>query len=743
MKSKIISTTAICLLSTLPNLVFASFEMAFDNYLYGEGRAPQYRAYDDQGCNRIPPITTDPRVIISIALRTTTVGLNTGYNTRPPPAIAFYFNPNPTGPGPHCIDSQLVMIGRYHDFADSQEFFFTPLPDITHFRVVDDEESYAWRMWDENVDGTNGDIGRIGTVVYATGEGWRTSVRNDIMVRDLEFDWTPVIRGGRDWVSSSGDSGVEEEEEEGEGEEEVVSEGGVSDSSSDPLALRRIPPRLNPVPEIEDVGGEDSLGFSPLRASRQSALGMDLDLLAFDGYDNLDQVDQFQSPPPLPQVDEEFGNPTEEEEVDRQERYHTERVFQLADLQQQQRRRAMMEPITDLERIVRVRNQQIDGGNYTPIPPSQRHRSYGDLVQSGWFIDSERELRARWQEYMTIAFLRFKERHGIGAEVSADRLTQRQRDLFVDFLRRDGTPMFFQETYMRPIINSHAQQQLINSFGPPPPSAVFQPDEQVADVRPNPFLRFDNDFEDAVQNGGSRQANQRNSNGRTLAAQQRYNQRMEQLRRQNEMANQRGFRINMVRDPQAAQVADLRRRRQQQQQQQRQFEGIPLNGFENPAGARSRIMRNQPGRRGGRGGPNRNLEDEIDAWDIIAAQDDDYEAGWNVPDLDLGRVAPGNDEPPAPVIAAGGGLQFGPLPAVNNNNNNNRPNWAVLQAPLQIPRMFWSPPPSPSTEPGDNVEDVAEEEEEEEEGIGEGEEGPRFGRFDSDASGSGSSPANE
>ncbi|RVD89569.1 uncharacterized protein DFL_000572 [Arthrobotrys flagrans] len=159
MKSTLISIATLYLLSTLPGLVL---------------------------------VDGNPNTVISIALRSTTGGINTGYNAHPPPAIAFSLSPNPTGAGPHCIDPQLVMIGRYYNIENSQEIFFGPLGQITHFKVVDGEESHAWRMWDENVRGEGGE--RIGAVVWADGNRWRTSYGNNMMVRVLEFDWQPTIK---------------------------------------------------------------------------------------------------------------------------------------------------------------------------------------------------------------------------------------------------------------------------------------------------------------------------------------------------------------------------------------------------------------------------------------------------------------------------------------------------------------------------------------------------------------------
>ncbi|KAF3285609.1 hypothetical protein TWF132_009471 [Orbilia oligospora] len=709
MKPTIVLTAALCLLlSTLPSFVLGSFEMAFDNYLYGEGRAPQYRAYDDQSCNRIPPITSDPRVVMSIAMRSTPEGIDTGYNTRPPPAIAFYFDPNPTAPGPqHCLDSQLVMVARYYGMPDSQEFFFSPLGEITHFKVVD-EGSYPWRMWDENVGYENGDIGRVGTVIWATGEGWR---RTNVMVRDVGYDWQAVIRAGQDWITSEDP----DSESSREGEGNVARVGDIIDdddddgesSGSDTLALRRLPPRqpYNRAVEEEEEE-EDSAGFTPphgLRAPRQRAsdeenMGYSPSMEDHDGYAGVD----FE----FPEEEAAFQDYTEPDEVARQEMYHTRRIFQLADLQRDQQRMAMMEPVNFNGRLMQGRNDAIVAGNYTAIPKSQRHRSYGDLVSNGWYIDPEQELRARWQEYMRIAFLRFKERHGIAAGVTAEQLTQGERDLFVDFLRRDGTPMFFQDSYMRPIINSHAQQQLINSFGPPP----ALPDQQAADLRPNPFLRIEEDLEDAIQNGGGRIAAQRE---RERVAQGRHNRRMEQLRHQSEIANNRARQIIMVRDPNWAN----QRRRQRQQRRRRPLRQDDLGflidsdaeGFENYAGARSRILRNQPGARR----VNRNLHQEIDAWDdLVVEADDEYEAGWNVPDL----------EPPPPI----------PQAVVNEGN------WGFLQPPAfnfggVIPPELLRRPPSPSTEPGDNPGNMAEEEEEV---IDPDAPLPRFQRFNSEPSSS-------
>ncbi|KAF3152682.1 hypothetical protein TWF569_002984 [Orbilia oligospora] len=687
MKPTIILTAALCLLlSTLPSFALGSFEMAFDNYLYGEGRAPQYRAYDDQSCNRIPPITSDPRVVMSIAMRSTPEGIDTGYNTRPPPAIAFYFDPNPTAPGPqHCLDSQLVMVARYYD-----------------------EGSYPWRMWDENIGYENGDIGRVGTVIWATGEGWR---RTDVMVRDVGYDWQAVIRAGQDWITSEDP----DSESSREGEGNVARVGDILDddddgesSDSDTLALRRLPPR-QPYNRAVEEEEENSVGSTPprgLRAPRQRAnyeenMGYRPSMEDHDGYAGVD----FEFP------EEEaafrtFQDYTEPEEVARQEMYHTRRIFQLADLQRDQQRMAMMEPVTFNGRLMQGRNDAIVAGNYTAIPESQRHRSYGDLVSNGWYIDPEQELRARWQEYMRVAFLRFKERHGIAAGVTTEQLTQGERDLFVDFLRRDGTPMFFQDSYMRPIINSHAQQQLINSFGPPP----ALPDQQAADLRPNPFLRIEEDLEDAIQNGGGRIAAQRE---RERVAQGRHNRRMEQLRHQNEIANNRARQITMVRDPNWPN----QRRRQRQQRRRRPLRQDDLGflidsdaeGFENYAGARSRILRNQPGARR----VNRNLHQEIDAWDdLVVEADDEYEAGWNVPDL----------EPPPPI----------PQAVVNEGN------WGFLQPPAFnfggiIPPELLRRPPSPSTEPGDNPGNMAEEEEEV---IDPDAPLPRFQRFNSEPSSS-------
>ncbi|KAF3279123.1 hypothetical protein TWF970_004231 [Orbilia oligospora] len=684
MKPAIISTAALCLLlSTLPSFVLGSFEMAFDNYLYGEGRAPQYRAYDDQSCNRIPPITSDPRIVMSIAMRSTPEGLDTGYNTRPPPAIAFYFDPNPTAPGPqHCLDSQLVMVAKYYD-----------------------EGSYPWRTWDENVGYENGDIGRIGTVIWATGEGWR---RTDVMVRDVGYDWQPVIRAGQDWITSEDP----DSESLGEGEGNVARVGDIfndddeESSDSDTLALRRLPPRQPYNPAVEEEEEEDSVGFSPprgLRAPRQRAndeenMGYNPSMEDHDGYAGVD----FE----FPEEEAAFQNYTEPDEVARQEMYHTRRILQLADLQRDQQRMAMMAPVTFNGRLMQGRNDAIVAGNYTAIPESQRHRSYGDLVSNGWYIDPEQELRARWQEYMRIAFLRFKERHGIAAGATAEQLTQRERDLFVDFLRRDGTPMFFQDSYMRPIINSHTQQQLINSFGPPPVLAL--PDQPAANLQPNPFLGIEEDLEDAIQNGGERVAAQRE---RERVAQNRHNRRMEQLRLQNENANNRARQITMVRDPNWA-----NQRRRQRQRRRRPLRRDDLGflidsdaeGFENWAGARSRIMRNQPGARR----VNRNLQPEIDAWDdLVVEADDEYEAGWNIPDL----------EPPLPI----------PQPVVEGN-------WGVLQPPGFnfggfIPPELLGRPPSPSTEPGDNPGNMAEEEEEV---IDPDAPLPQFQRFNSEPSSS-------
>ncbi|KAF3215326.1 hypothetical protein TWF192_009510 [Orbilia oligospora] len=717
MKPTIISTAALCLLlSTLPSFVLGRFEMAFDNYLYGEGRAPQYRAYDDQSCNRIPPITSDPRVVMSIAMRSTPEGIDIGYNTRPPPAIAFYFDPNPAAPGPqHCLDSQLVMVARYYGMPESQEFFFSPLGEITHFKVVD-EGSYPWRMWDENVGYENGDIGRIGTVIWATGEGWRRRRGTDVMIRDVGYDWQPVIRAGQDWITSEDpDSGSS-----GEGEGNVARVGDILDddddgesSNSDTLMLRRLPPRQPYNPAVqEEEEQEDSPGFSPprgLRASRQRAndgenLGysplINPSMEDHDGYAG--SVD-FEFPE---EEEEAFRDYTDPDEMARQEMYHTRRIFQLADLQRQQQRMAMMEPVTFNGRLMQGRNDAIVAGNYTAIPESQRHRSYGDLVSNGWYIDPEQELRARWQEYMRIAFLRFKEQHGIAAGVTVEQLTERERGLFVDFLRRDGTPMFFQDSYMRPIINSHAQQQLINSFGLPP----ALPDQQAANLRPNPFLRIEEDLEDAIRDGGRRVAAQRE---RERAAQDRYNRRIEQLRRQNEIANNRARQITMVRDPNWAN--QRRRQRQRRRRPLRQDDlGFVIDsdaeGFENYAGARSRIMRNQPGARR----VNRNLEQEINAWDdLIVEADDEYEAGWNIPDL----------EPPAPVpqpLVDGGGWEGFQPPAFNFGG--------------VIPPELLRRPPSPSTEPGDNPRNMAEEEGEEV--IDPDAPLPRFQRFNSAASSS-------
>ncbi|KAK6337141.1 hypothetical protein TWF718_009925 [Orbilia javanica] len=658
----LISTAAICLL--LPTLVLGSFEMAFDNYAYGEGRAPRYRSYDDNTCNRIPPVDGQPNTIISIALRSTTEGINVGYNTHPPPAVAFYISPNPSAPGPHCVDSQLVMIAKYYNYENIQEFFFTPLGAVTHFRVVDDEEGHAFRMWREN-SGPRDESNGNGVVVWADGNRWRTSLENNVMVRVLGYDWSEVIEAGEDWIPSSDDSDLEEAVEEEEEEE------GWGDN------------------------GGGSIGFSDLPGNYSDAGDSPRNRVEVEVEEQEDEDI------------EELDFPTEAQEVERQERYHTQRILQLSNLQDRQRARAMEFPRTATDRLMVARNDEIDGGNYTPIPPSQRHRSYGELLDNGWYIDPEQELRARWQEYMTIAFLRFKARHGIADNVSADELTQRQRDLFVDFLRRDGTPLFFQDLYMRPITNSHAQQQLINSFGPPVGMAGGR---EGVRLNPNPFLQFDQDFDDAIENGA-----RRNINANALA-QQRLDQRREELQRQNQIANRRAIQMNMVQnDGRVLEMNPARRLALAAARRGgRGGGGIHIGNFENDMGARSRIIRDQ---RRNRRPVNRQLADEIDAaagvvdennpWDEFLA--DEMDAGWRLPLVD-------NGGPPAPV------------PSLDAQPNQ-------VPAPLfgfNIPAMFLRPPPSPSTEAENNAEENAQE-------VAAGDdagEAPQLARFDSSGSGS-------
>ncbi|KAK6343655.1 hypothetical protein TWF730_011246 [Orbilia blumenaviensis] len=670
MRPTIISNAgALWLLSALPNLVMGDFEMAFDNYVYGEGRAPTYRAYDDRTCNRVPPVGV-PDILVSIALRSSTQGIQTGYNTRPPPAIAFYRHLNPTGPSPHCVDDALVMVARFYDVPNTVQFFRSPLSRITHFKVIDDEQSHAWRVWDENVprddvrpelwdpDYPDADLdNRSGIVIWATdGNRWRSEPNNSILYRPLNYDWQARIRLPEELDSDNGSS-------------------------------------INDLPsEGSDI--QEIMAFRPDMSPQRRGGPEDEDSMGFD----LRRVDSAGS------ADVPYDDLTEEEQVERQQEYHTGRIFQMANLQERQRQRAMEEPMDPDGLLMRARNDEIDGGNYTPIPPSQRNRTYEQLLTNGWYIDPQQELRARWQEYMTIAFLRFKEQHGLNNDVSVAELTPRQREAFVEFLRLDGTPMFFEEPYIRTLLNIYAHQQMIESFMPGPGG-------NAGGMIANPFL-----VPDGIR-GGAMEAENRGIDPQRAALARLQNRRAE-LQRQNQLAGRGaggGFRLNMVRNPRAMrQPAELNAARRLAGAQ------IALNNFENDFGARSRIRRNRD-----RPPANRNINADLDGWNDLA--DDELEAEWDLPEpgpepADLGRIAvqlDSDDDAPAPLPRPN---PLGPLAGWFQALFQPPPQ----QPPVGLPIRFWQPPASPSTE----AENAGEEVEDPQGPI------PQLERFDSSGTGS-------
>ncbi|KAK6507920.1 hypothetical protein TWF481_006341 [Arthrobotrys musiformis] len=644
MKSLFLSTAASLL---LPSLVRASFEMAFDNYEYTTTQPPQYRAYDDTACNHIPPVTGQPKRIISIAMRSTAEGLNTGYNTRPPPAMAFYTSP---GAGPHCVPEKLGMVVRYYAGLDTQQVFLSPLGGVTHFMVVEGGSEAV-----EILDGVAGHGEGVGRVVWDDGGVWRLAGEVEISDAQEGFSSSSSSSSGDDdWVEEEGGSGDDADG----GEDRVLDGGNIA----------------------------DSMGFSPpVRVeyiNSQSASPAEMRRIEEDISDAPVSEDQI----------EEEEELTLSEQVDRQERYHTRRIFRLADLQDQQRARAMEIPRTAADRLMVARNDEIDGGNYTPIPQSQRHRSYGELLENGWYIDPEQELRARWQEYMTIAFIRFRERHGLSDFVTPETLTRQQRDLFVDFLR-DGTPMFFHETYMRPILNSHAQQQMINNFGPPP-AMLQRPQQRDVANMPNAFLQFDQDLEAAMEGD---ELPPLDNNHRAM---QRLRRRRELIQRQNELAGGnpgRNMRINMLRNNvnPRPRVDDF-------------------DEIENLGGG-NRIMRQRGG--GRRAGRNLNGLDGFQQ-DEIDPLEDEVDAAWRIPEPE----GAGEQDIPIPP------MNLGAAPLVN------RPGLVQWAPPPQpqvnaglFPWRFALQPPSPSTEAGADAGD---------EGDLEGVSTPPFGPFDSSGPGS-------
>ncbi|KAF3908181.1 hypothetical protein AA313_de0201852 [Arthrobotrys entomopaga] len=445
--------TILYLTATFTTPSRALFEMGFRRYLFSGEPYPPLDTYSRPYiCNTINQPPNPTNFIKWIVMRFTT---SRGYGSNPvldtpPQAIAFYRSQAPTRAGPHCIFPHAEAIAHYYPSSHTMQWFKTRRSSLTHFRVLEEDNSREWNaMMEEGL--------KEGGVMYRsyTSGGWNKSpVAINVQDEDYNFgfegssgddSWRDENDSEENFPTSPDSEGWDYEEgEEGE-EDDDGGVGGDQGYSSDDGA------------DADTEVNTEASGWAFL-----DTVG--------SGLRDVDPWDRFSIMSEIVEASEE----EEEEEEDPDDSEEWGEIISWKppvedDLPPQRQYNNYNTEIEDVDRnLIRLRNKLIESGQYVPVPSVYRHQSLGELRWMGFNIYPKEEIDGVRLEWLAQAFYDWKMLNGLDGNLRWTQLTPTQRDSLTAFLAVQ--PKWTADPYIVELVREHnrlatttaAQNQVTN-----------------------------------------------------------------------------------------------------------------------------------------------------------------------------------------------------------------------------------------------------------------------------------------